>query len=150
VTRALVALSAGTLFGAGLAVSGMADPARVRAFLDIAGQWDPTLAFVMWGALVPMALAWRIRARLAVPVSAPAFAVPANRHIDTQLVVGALLFGAGWGVAGLCPGPAIAALAIAPLPAVVFILAMAAGMAVHRFTTRSTAGRAPDTIAGKP
>ncbi len=131
-TRALLALASGALFGAGLAVSGMADPVRVRAFLDLFGAWDPTLAFVMAGALLPMALAWRLQRRMPRPLAAPGFRLPEPRRPDAPLLAGALLFGAGWGVAGLCPGPAIAGLAIAPVPAAIFIAAMTAGMLLQR------------------
>ncbi len=130
--RILLALVAGTLFGAGLAVSGMADPARVRAFLDLFGAWDPTLAFVMAGAILPMALAWAWQRRLAAPLAEASFSLPDPRQPDLKLVAGALLFGAGWGVAGLCPGPAVAGLAVAPLQAAIFVLAMVAGMWLHR------------------
>ncbi len=130
--RNAVALAAGTLFGAGLAVSGMTDPQRVRAFLDLAGDWDPTLAFVMAGAILPMALAWAVRPRLAAPLVAPAWHLPETRRLDRRLVAGALIFGVGWGLAGLCPGPAVAALALAPAPAALFVAAMLAGMAAHR------------------
>lgn len=127
-----VALFAGTLFGAGLAVSGMADPQRVRGFLNLFANWDPTLAFVMGGALVPMAIAWRFQRRMTMPVLAARFSLPAIRDIDVRLVGGAALFGVGWGVAGLCPGPAIADLAIAPIPAAIFVVAMLGGMLLHR------------------
>lgn len=130
--RILIALLAGTLFGVGLALSGMADPARVRAFLDLFGAWDPTLGFVMAGALLPMALAWRIQRRRSRALSGDAFALPGTRRIDAPLAIGALLFGIGWGVAGLCPGPVIANLTIAPRAALPFLAAMAAGMALHR------------------
>lgn len=130
--QAFLALLAGTLFGAGLAVSGMADPQRVRGFLDLFGAWDPTLAFVMVGAIVPMVVAWKVRMRIAEPLFAPQFTIPATRKIDPRLIVGAVLFGMGWGLAGLCPGPAIADLAIAPAPASIFVVAMLAGMFVHR------------------
>jgi uncharacterized membrane protein YedE/YeeE len=126
-----VALFAGALFGAGLAVSGMADPQRVRAFLDIFGAWDPTLAFVMAGAIVPMAIAWRIQRRMASPVAAETFSLPTKHDLDPRLIAGSALFGIGWGVAGLCPGPAIAILAIAPQPAAIFVVAMLAGMILH-------------------
>jgi uncharacterized membrane protein YedE/YeeE len=125
--RALIALAAGALFGAGLALSGMADPARVRAFLDLFGAWDPTLAFVMGGAILPMALAWRIRPRMDRPLADEAFG---------RLAIGAILFGAGWGLGGLCPGPAIASLVLYPLSVAPFLLAMGAGFALHRFTIR--------------
>ena len=130
--QVFVAVLSGVLFGAGLAVSGMADPARVRAFLDVAGAWDPTLAFVMGGALLPMALAWRIKLRLERPFAAPAFDVSNPAHLDSRLLAGAALFGIGWGIAGLCPGPAIADLALSPLRAALFVVAMLGGMALHR------------------
>lgn len=130
--RPILALFAGTLFGAGLALSGMADPARVRAFLDLFGGWDPTLAFVMGGAILPMAIAWMIQRRMERPVAAQAFVLPQVSIIDRRLAIGAILFGIGWGVAGLCPGPAIADLAIAPVPAGLFVIAMIVGMALHR------------------
>lgn len=131
-----IALTAGLLFGAGLAVSGMADPQRVQAFLDLFGSWDPTLAFVMGGAMVPMAIAWRIQRRMGAPVAASRFDLPGTNRIDPRLATGALIFGAGWGIGGLCPGPAIADLAIDPAPAAMFIAAMLAGMAVHKFAIR--------------
>lgn len=130
--QVLFALLVGTLFGAGLAVSGMADPHRVRGFLDLFGAWDPTLAFVMGGAVVPMAIAWRIQNRMASPIAAQVFSLPTNRALDARLIGGAAVFGIGWGVAGLCPGPAIADLAIAPAFAGIFVAAMLGGMLVHR------------------
>ncbi len=131
--RILIALVSGSLFGAGLAWSGMADPARVQAFLDLFGNWDPTLAFVMGGAMIPMAIAWLIRGRLSAPLAAPAFDLPGTAALDRPLAIGAILFGMGWGIAGLCPGPALADLAVAPLSVVPFVAAMFAGMAAHRF-----------------
>lgn len=128
----LVALLSGVLFGTGLALSGMTDPARVRAFLDVTGAWDPTLAFVMGGALLPMAIAWAVVRRRARPVVADAFHLPATSPIDARLIGGAALFGIGWGLAGLCPGPAIAALAIAPGPALVFGIFMTIGFGLFR------------------
>ena len=125
-------LVAGALFGAGLAVSGMADPQRVRGFLDLFGTWDPTLAFVMGGALIPMAIAWPIQKRMPTPMAAERFTLPTARDLDPRLIGGSALFGIGWGVAGLCPGPAIADLAIAPVPAAIFVVAMLGGMILHR------------------
>jgi uncharacterized membrane protein YedE/YeeE len=133
--RALIALIAGTLFGAGLAISGMADPMRVRSFLDLFGAWDPTLAFVMGGAMIPMAIAWVIQKRMFKPFADQGFDLPATSQIDRKLALGAILFGSGWGIAGLCPGPALADLAINPGPAIVFVAAMFGGIAVHRFTS---------------
>ncbi len=131
-----IALAVGALFGAGLAWSGMADPARVRAFLDLFGPWDPTLAFVMGGAMLPMAIAWLVQKRLAKPFADTHFDLPSTSRLDLKLATGAALFGIGWGIGGLCPGPAVAALAIAPASAAIFIAAMLAGMTIHRLTAR--------------
>jgi uncharacterized membrane protein YedE/YeeE len=140
--RWLIALAGGALFGAGLAYSGMADPMRVRAFLDISGgRWDPTLGFVMGGALIPMAIAWTIRARLTAPLADKAFALPDINPVTLRLVVGSALFGIGWGIAGLCPGPAIADLALRPLEAGIFVVAMLAGFVLRRFLDRPLAPR---------
>lgn len=125
-------LLSGTLFGAGLTVGGMTDPARVRGFLDILGAWDPTLAFVMAGALAVMAIAWRVRARMKRPVFAEEFSLPEKQDLDPRLIGGAALFGVGWGIAGLCPGPAVASIAIEPAMALPFVAAMIAGMALYR------------------
>jgi uncharacterized membrane protein YedE/YeeE len=127
-----LSLLAGLLFGAGLAVSGMADPMRVRGFLDLFGTWDPTLAFVMGGALLPMAVAWRFQKKMGTPLAADGFTLPTRRDLDPRLIAGAALFGIGWGIAGLCPGPAIADLALAPVPASIFIVAMVVGMLLNR------------------
>jgi uncharacterized membrane protein YedE/YeeE len=129
--RALIALAAGSLFGAGLTVSGMVDPGRVRGFLDIAGTWDPTLAFVMIGAILPMALAWWLASRRERPVAADRFHLPNTSPVDLRLIAGAALFGVGWGIAGLCPGPAIADLVLRPAEAGVFVLSLIAGFALH-------------------
>jgi uncharacterized protein len=132
IRRALIAGGAGSLFGAGLAVSGMVDPARVRGFLDIFGAWDPTLACVMAAALLPMAWAWVLRARRSAPLAEAAFDVPDTRPITPSLLAGASIFGIGWGLSGLCPGPAIADLALAPGPVAPFVAAMIAGFTLHR------------------
>ena len=129
---ALVSLLSGTLFGAGLALGGMTDPARVRGFLDLFGDWDPTLAFVMGGAVIVMAVAWRIVPRMVGPALADQFHVPARSDLTPGLIGGAALFGIGWGIAGLCPGPGIAALVIEPTAAAIFVAAMLAGMAAIR------------------
>jgi hypothetical protein len=134
--RIILALLSGTLFGAGLVISGMADPARVRAFLDLFGRWDPTLAFVMGGAIVPMAIAWAVQRRLERPLADTAFSLPETRGIDARLALGAVLFGIGWGLGGLCPGPAIASLSLSPTAVAPFVLAMFAGMGLHRLFTR--------------
>jgi uncharacterized membrane protein YedE/YeeE len=125
-------LIAGTLFGAGLALGGMTNPARVRGFLDIFGAWDPTLAFVMGGAVIVMAIAWRFVPRMAAPLLDEHFHLPTRSDLTPRLIGGAALFGIGWGVAGLCPGPGIAALVIEPAAAAIFVVAMLAGMALVR------------------
>ena len=134
----LVALLSGSLFGAGLALGGMVDPARVRGFLDIFGDWDPTLAFVMGGAVIVMAIAWRIQARMAQPLLAAKFALPDRSDLTPRLIGGAALFGTGWGIAGLCPGPGFAALVIEPAKAAAFVAAMLAGMMVVRLIERQS------------
>lgn len=132
-SKVVIALISGLLFGAGLAYSGMADPARVQSFLDLFGNWDPTLAFVMGGAVLPMAVAWMIKSRLASPLAATSFDLPGTSKIDRSLAIGAILFGMGWGIAGLCPGPALADLALAPKAVLPFVVAMFVGMAAQRF-----------------
>lgn len=134
--RIIIALLSGALFGAGLSISGMANPVRVRAFLDLTGDWDPTLAFVMGGAIIPMALAWTVQKRIERPFADNSFALPDTAGIDGKLALGAILFGIGWGIGGLCPGPALASLALAPAAVAPFVLAMLGGMALHRVTSR--------------
>jgi uncharacterized protein len=128
----LVPLASGTIFGAGLTIGGMTDPARVRGFLDLFGNWDPTLAFVMGGAVLVMALAWAVQRRMQRPAFAASFSLPDRSDITPRLTGGSALFGIGWGIAGLCPGPGFAALAIAPQSAAIFVAAMLAGMALVR------------------
>lgn len=126
--RAAYAAVAGGVFGAGLLLSGMTDTLRVQGWLDAFGAWDPTLAFVMGGAILPMALAWRIAARRAGPVLGGAFPGPARRDIDINLIGGSVLFGMGWALAGLCPGPALASISYGGWQGLVFLAAMGAGM----------------------
>lgn len=132
--RNLPLLASGVLFGAGLTLGGMTDPARVRGFLDLFGDWDPTLAFVMGGAVIVMAIAWQFQPKMARPIFADAFALPSRRDLTPKLIGGSALFGIGWGVAGLCPGPGIAALVIEPISAATFVAAMLAGMFLVRLT----------------
>jgi uncharacterized protein len=131
-----VPLVSGTIFGAGLTIGGMTDPARVRGFLDLFGNWDPTLAFVMGGAVLVMALAWMLQRRMQRPAFAEGFSLPDRSDITPRLVGGSALFGVGWGIAGLCPGPGFAALAIAPAQAAIFIAAMLSGMLIVRLAER--------------
>ena len=128
----LIPLASGAIFGAGLTIGGMTDPARVRGFLDLFGDWDPTLAFVMGGAVLVMALAWLLQRRMQRPAFAESFALPDRNDLTPRLIGGSALFGIGWGIAGLCPVPGFAALAIAPGSAGIFVAAMLAGMLVVR------------------
>lgn len=133
--QTLIALLTGVFFGAGLVVSDMVNPARVLAFLDIFGDWDPALAFVMGGAIVPSAIAYLVSNRLRQPLLDGRFFIPENRIIDRQLIYGAAIFGAGWGLVGYCPGPAIAGIALGDWQPIVFVIAMLAGMWLHRVSS---------------
>jgi uncharacterized protein len=128
--RATAALASGLVFG--LAVSGMMNPAKVIGFLDVAGAWDPTLAFVMVGALLVAVPAYRLVPRRGGrPILEEKFFLPEKKAIDAPLLGGSALFGVGWGIVGFCPGPAIAALGTGLLPVFAFVAAMLAGMALH-------------------
>lgn len=130
--RALVALAAGVIFGFGLSLSGMLDPARVLGFLDIAsGHWDPSLMFVLGGAVLVTMPGILLQRRLARPALDRVFHLPDTSTIDPRLLAGSALFGIGWGLAGFCPGPAVSALSLGLAPVFLFVAAMAAGMFVH-------------------
>ncbi|WCL55340.1 YeeE/YedE family protein [Gimibacter soli] len=118
----------GGLFGLGLVISGMSNPAKVIGFLDIAGNWDPSLAFVMAGGLIVTAIGYRLVFRRTAPVCDSQFHVPTNRVIDARLIGGAAIFGIGWGLGGFCPGPGIVATALGHIEAIAFVAAMLAGM----------------------
>ncbi len=120
----------GLLFGLGLIVAGMTDPGKVQAFLDLAGPWDPSLAFVMGGAILVGVFAFAVAKRRTVSLLGGAMQMPAARDVDRRLLLGSLLFGAGWGMSGFCPGPAIVSMGAGQPKAVLFVLAMAAGMAL--------------------
>lgn len=122
------AFIAGGLFGAGLFISGMTDTTKVQGWLDVFGNWDPTLAFVMGGAMIPMAIAWLIRNRRVTSLVGTPLPPPPSTKIDGRLVTGSIMFGMGWGLAGLCPGPAIASLTYGGPGLYVFVAAMLAGM----------------------
>ena len=131
-TRALIALGTGLLVGLGLGVSRMVDPAKVLGFLDITGNWDPTLAFVMGGALLitlPLTLPTLKRSR---PLLDRAFSLPTKTQLDARLIGGATLFGVGWGLVGYCPGPAISSLAYGRYETVIFLAALVAGSLLTR------------------
>lgn len=125
--RAFVAFIAGSLFGIGLLLSGMTDTTKVQGWLDVFGDWDPTLAFVMGGAIIPMAIAWRV-VNGRKPVLGGTFPTPPEPKLGRNLVVGSVLFGAGWGLSGLCPGPAMASLTFGGWGGVLFLAAMLIGM----------------------
>jgi len=131
--KMLINLFGGTLFGLGLTVSGMVNPQKVIGFLDVAGDWDPTLAFVMGGALLVAIPAFRLILRRSHPVLAEEFELPSKKDVDGRLLGGAALFGVGWGLAGFCPGPAVTALASGLLPVFAFVAAMIVGMAAYKW-----------------
>lgn len=128
--RYVIALLAGSLFGGGLYISGMTDTTKVQGWLDVFGDWDPTLAFVMGGAILPMIVAWRLTRVAKQPVSGGVFPKAPVPEIDRRLVVGSTLFGMGWGLSGLCPGPAVASLSFGGTSGLIFVVAMLAGMMV--------------------
>lgn len=129
--RIVTALVAGVLFGLGLGVSGMVRPTKVLAFLDVAGPWDPSLAFVMVGAIAVHAVAVVIARRRHAPLGASHFHWPPRTAVDARLVGGAALFGVGWGLGGFCPGPALTSAASGSAPSLVFVVAMVIGMVIH-------------------
>lgn len=132
-----VALFVGILFGLGLTVSGMTQPQKVIAFLDIFGNWDPSLAFVMAGAIAVHFLAYRFQKHQTSPLLSDEFFLPGTKAIDRKLIVGSALFGVGWGIGGYCPGPAITSLVSGGLEVAVFIIAMTVGMAAHSLFDRA-------------
>ena len=140
---AALAFAAGLVFGIGLIVSGMTDPGKVIGFLDVAGAWDPSLAFVMGGAILVGFFAFAFAERRARTFLGAALQLPHRRDIDARLVGGAIVFGVGWGLAGFCPGPALVAFGSGQDKAAVFVLAMLAGMALFTVAERYTAPR-PD------
>lgn len=129
--RIFVAFAAGTIFSFGLSLSGMLDPARVRGFLDIAGHFDPSLAFVLAGAVAVSSAGYLISRRLRQPLLDSNFHLPVKHDIDVALIAGAAIFGVGWGLSGLCPGPAIASLALGLVPSYVFAIMMFAGILIY-------------------
>jgi len=136
----LTALMAGLVFGLGLTVSQMVNPDKVLSFLDIFGSWDPSLAFVMGSALAVTAVGYFVAGKRETPLFAEKFEIPGKREIDAPLAIGAVLFGIGWGLVGLCPGPAISALSLGGFKVIGFFAAMAGGMAIFQFTKRYWAG----------
>ncbi len=147
-TRLASALIAGILFGSGLTISHMIDPAKVLGFLDIGGDWDPSLAFVMLGALIVTMPAYKLATRWRVPICADRFALPASTRIDQRLMAGALLFGIGWGLVGYCPGPALASIGFGAGRTLLFVAMMLIGMAAFSGLDRVLAPCAPRRTAG--
>ena len=133
--KQIIVFLAGLLFSSGLMVSGMVNPAKVLGFLDLFGSWDPSLAFVLLGAVIVTFFGYRIVLQRPRPIFQTRFFVPARSDIDLNLVAGSALFGIGWGLVGLCPGPAIAAFAVSPAKIVVFLSAMIIGMYIPRMMT---------------
>ncbi len=141
----LAAFGAGLVFAAGLGISGMTQPSKVLAFLDVAGAWDPSLALVMGGAVGVYFLAQRLILRRPKPALADAFMIPAPRPVDRQLILGAAIFGVGWGIVGFCPGPAVVSFATGAREALIFIPAVLLGMATF-YGLRALARRAPPAL----
>ena len=131
--RSLSSLLAGLVFGLGLVISGMINPAKVQNFLDISGSWDPSLAFVMGAALIITGVGFLVLRRSKKPLFATQFQWPTLKTIDTRLISGSATFGAGWGLAGFCPGPAISAAALGLTPVYIFLAAMVAGIGLWRW-----------------
>lgn len=131
--RLVFSLAAGAVFGLGLMLSGMTDTAKVQGWLDVFGVWDPTLAFVLVGAILPMTMAWRLAERRKKSVLGFDIPAPHDPILDRKLVVGSALFGIGWAIVGYCPGPAMASLSYGGFGGLVFMAAMIAGMVGYRF-----------------
>lgn len=127
--RAVFAALSGALFGIGLIISGMTDTTKVQGWLDVFGAWDPTLAFVMGGAILPMAIAWRLAPKR-TPLLGGNFPAPPDQKLGRNLVLGSVLFGMGWGLVGFCPGPVMASLLFGGISTWAFFLSMIAGMAL--------------------
>ena len=134
----LSTLFCGILFGLGLVISQMVNPVKVLGFLDIAGHWDPSLALVMAGALITLGLAYRLIIRRPAPILEQSFHLPDSTRIDARLLIGAALFGVGWGLSGFCPGAAIAAIGYGQAEALLFTLAMCVGIWLFRLIHRPT------------
>jgi uncharacterized protein len=141
--RNIIALAVGLVFGLGLCVSGMTEPTKVLGFLDLAGLWDPSLIFVMGGALAIGFVAFALARRRRVALDGEAMQIPTTRAISPPLIVGSLIFGVGWGLAGICPGPAIVDVGFLNPRALVFVAAMACGMLATRLVGLRLPARAP-------
>ena len=130
----LVALFCGIIFGIGLVISQMINPAKVLGFLNVFGEWDPSLAFVMIGALIISSPLFHLFKKKEKPIFSASFSIPENKEIDKKLIIGSILFGVGWGLAGLCPGPAISSIALFNVSSVTFVIAMFFGFYVMKLS----------------
>ncbi|MFL4471135.1 DUF6691 family protein [Tateyamaria armeniaca] len=139
--RTVLTFVIGVVFGTGIVLSGMANPAKVINFFDIAGTWDPSLAFVMGGAVITTFLGYRLVLRRPAPVFEAAFDIPSNRKLDMRLIGGAAIFGVGWGIAGFCPGGALPALGTLNSDVITFVAALVAGVLGTRFVLERLAAR---------
>lgn len=146
----LMSLSAGLVFGLGLIVSGMTDPSKVIGFLDLAGSWDPSLAFVMGGAVLVGVFAFYFAKTRSRSILGDPMRLPTAEHIDRRLLLGGLLFGVGWGLAGYCPGPALASLATGGSKPLIFTAAMLAGMAIFEVHNRISEAHAKKEAGSLP
>lgn len=140
--KILLPFVVGVIFGLGLILSGMSNPAKVHGFLDLAGSWDPSLALVMAGAITPASIAFSLTRRWNSSLFGDRPQLPTATRVDPRLVIGSALFGVGWGLAGICPGPALVLLGSGSLKGFVFVLAMLAGMAVFEMFSRQQANQA--------
>ncbi|WP_299784596.1 DUF6691 family protein [uncultured Roseobacter sp.] len=140
--KLLASYVVGLIFGIGIAISGMANPAKVTNFFDVAGIWDPSLAFVMGGALVVTFIGYRLVLRRSGPVLAPAFQLPTRQDLDARLPLGSAVFGVGWGIAGFCPGGALPALGTGRIEVYVFVAALICGILVAKAVQGWTSPRA--------
>lgn len=132
----LAAFLSALMFGVGLGVAGMTLPSKVIGFLDVTGNWDPSLAFVMIGAIAVHSVFYRLITKRESPILTTNFQIPTKRQIDPKLILGSLIFGAGWGLGGFCPGPAIVAAVSGELSVLVFLVSMIAGVYLHQFVNK--------------
>ncbi len=146
----VAAFGTGALFAVGLAISGMTKPSKVAGFLDLAGAWDASLAFVMMGAIAVHFVAYRLVMRRPSPVFDVKFHLPSRKDIDLRLVLGAGLFGVGWGLGGFCPGPALVTAGSGSLSALVFVVGMTVGMLVEQAAAARASSRASSSYGSEP
>lgn len=148
--RLISALLIGLVFGVGVTIAGMSNPAKVLNFFDVAGTWDPSLAFVMAGALAVTAIGYRLVLRRPAPVFGDRFQIPTRRDLDLRLLGGSAVFGVGWGIAGFCPGGALPALGTGRGDVLMFVAAVVVGIAIARVATKAGAGFPAGGSVGKP